>query len=154
MGEWSRQNLSPEARVVAFDLGGFTAASGLYVVDQSGLVDPAGLDSFRQHNSPEFYRARHATHLFKFEEWDESDLVINPVWQTDFQLLHRIVYPDCFGLDREACQNAWDRCSLYRIIDRKSGAISQGTTSMASMPPESTSQGSMSQKPFMSARAQ
>lgn len=115
MGEWARANLPSDSRVVAFDLGGFKMASNLYVIDQSGLLDARGLESFRKHNSPEFYRARRATHLFKFERVEEQDLSIDPVWKTTFALERRISLDRDEGLDREACQNAWSRCSLYRI---------------------------------------
>lgn len=116
MGTWARENLPPDARVVAFDLGGFKKASGLYVVDQSGLTDARGLESFRQHNSPEFYRDRGATHLFKFERIGEPDLAIDPVWRTTFEPLHRLEVEEADAIDREAVQNAWDRCTLYHIV--------------------------------------
>ena len=116
MGSWARENTIPAARVVVFDLGAFKMASERYVIDQSGLLDKRGLESFQEKNSPTFYRERRATHLFKFERLDEPDLIIDPIWKTDFVLEHRLSLDEEFGLDREAVQNTWSRCSLYRIV--------------------------------------
>jgi hypothetical protein len=116
MGEWAKENLPPQSRVVAFDLGAFKMASGLYVVDQSGLLDDRGLESFRKHNSPEFYRERNATHLFRFERLDAPDPEFSPSWKTELHREHVLSVSEEIGLDREACQNTWSRCSLFRIV--------------------------------------
>jgi len=115
MGTWAEENLPEDSRIVAFDLGGITMTTDLYIIDQSGLLDDRGLESFRKHNSPIFYRERGATHLFRFERLDDPTPTFAPGWKTGLTLLHRLSLPEEIGLDREACQNTWSRCSLYRI---------------------------------------
>ncbi len=115
MGMWTEENLPENSRIVAFDLGGIAMTTDLYIVDQSGLLDDRGLESFRKHNSPVFYRERDATHLFRFERLDDPTPTFDPAWKTGLTLLHRLSLPEEIGLDREAVQNTWSRCSLYRI---------------------------------------
>ncbi|MCA9410416.1 MAG: hypothetical protein KC944_04350 [Candidatus Omnitrophica bacterium] len=115
MGMWAEGNLPEDSRIVAFDLGGIAMTTDLYIIDQSGLLDDRGLESFRKHNSPTFYRERGATHLFRFERLDDPTPTFDPAWKTGLTLLHRLSLPEEIGLDREACQNTWSRCSMYRI---------------------------------------
>ncbi|MCA9443610.1 MAG: hypothetical protein KC964_22610, partial [Candidatus Omnitrophica bacterium] len=115
MGMWAEGNLPEDSRIVAFDLGGIAMTTDLYIIDQSGLLDDRGLESFRKHNSPTFYRERGATHLFRFERLDDPTPTFDPNWKTGLTLLHRLSLSEEIGLDREACQNTWSRCSMYRI---------------------------------------